>query len=372
MFDMKILGGVRGGATSAPVQEGNERTQQNESRARKGVGMFKRFAKYFCYSAAPAEIDSPTRSAQSRHYIGRPKNCVYVRTGKNAKYTATKKNGGVVPKPKDERLKAIPIKCGTCIECRREKARNWQIRLEAELQNDRNVRFMTMTFSDEFINLFDKDEIENAKECVKRFLDRWKHKYGKAPKHWLITEKGQKGSERIHLHGFLWTDKSAEEIEKIWQYGWIDTGQYVNESSIAYCVKYVFKYDEKHPGFNPKIFTSKGIGKGLIEKLKRQKYNRLGELEATVTLSDGSKIPMPEFLKRAVFTDEEREEMRIDQLNKGELFIQGVKYNVKEEDGRNQYMEALDRRRNDLAKMGFGKKKKNEDFDKKTLKYFAD
>lgn len=372
MFDMKILRGVRGGATSAPVQEESKRTQQTESRARKGVGMFKRFAKYFCYSAAPAEIESPTRFAQSRHRIGRPKNCVYVRTGRNAKYTATKKNGGNVPKPTDERLRAIPIKCGTCIECRREKARNWQIRLEAELQNDRNVRFMTMTFSDEFINLFNKDEIENAKECVKRFLDRWKHKYGKAPKHWLITEKGQKGSERIHLHGFIWTDKSAEEIEQIWQYGWIDTGQYVNESSIAYCVKYVFKYDEKHPGFNPKIFTSKGVGKGLIEKLKQQKYNRLGELEATVTLNNGSKVPMPEFLKREVFTDEEREEMRINQLNKGELFIQGIKYNVKEAEGRNKYMEALDRRRNDLAKMGFGKKKKNKDFDKKTLKYFAD
>lgn len=62
MFDMKILGGVRGSATSAPVQEESKRTQQTESRTRKGVDIFKRFAKYFCYSATPAKIESMPHS----------------------------------------------------------------------------------------------------------------------------------------------------------------------------------------------------------------------------------------------------------------------------------------------------------------------
>lgn len=369
---MKILGDERGGATSAPVQEGSAKTQQTEKRSRKGIGMFKRFATYFGYSAAPAEIVSPTHFVQSRHKIGRPKNCVYVRTGRNMKYAATKKNGGVIPRPKDERLKAIPIKCGTCIECRKEKARNWQIRLEEELKENRGAKFMTMTFSDEFIRIFDNDESENAKECVRRFFDRWKHEKGATPKHWLITEKGQKGSERIHIHGFIWTDLPTREIERIWSYGWVDTGSYVNESSIAYCVKYVFKYDEKHPGFNPKIFASKGLGKGLIEKLKEQKYNRLGELEPTIQLKDGTRVPMPEYLKREVFTDDEREQIRLKQLDKGELFIQGVCYDVKTEEGRKSYLSALDRRRDELSKMGYAKRKKSEKIDEKNLKYFDD
>ena len=46
----------------------------------------------------------------------------------------TKKNQGNVPKCKDERLRYVPAKCGKCIECRREKARNWRIRLAEELK----------------------------------------------------------------------------------------------------------------------------------------------------------------------------------------------------------------------------------------------
>ena len=61
----------------------------------------------------------------------------------------TKKNQGNVPECKDERLRYVPTKCGKCIECRKEKARNWRIRLAEELKNNPDALFITLTFNED-------------------------------------------------------------------------------------------------------------------------------------------------------------------------------------------------------------------------------
>ena len=58
--------------------------------------------------------------------------CLYPRLIKNPKYKKNKKNGGVIPAFLDERVLAVPIGCGECIECRKQKRRNWQVRLLEE------------------------------------------------------------------------------------------------------------------------------------------------------------------------------------------------------------------------------------------------
>ena len=60
-----------------------------------------------------------------------------------------KKNQGNVPECKDERLRYVPTKCGKCIECRKEEARNWRIRLAEELKNNPGALFITLTFNEE-------------------------------------------------------------------------------------------------------------------------------------------------------------------------------------------------------------------------------
>ena len=81
---------------------------------------------------------------------------------------------------------------------------------------------------------------EIAARAIKLFGKRWIKKYNGSIKHWLITELGHgkraehhKSTERLHLHGFLWTTKSASEIEETWTYGWVDTGEYVNDKSVG-------------------------------------------------------------------------------------------------------------------------------------------
>jgi hypothetical protein len=50
--------------------------------------------------------------------------CLYPKFIRNRKYTVTKKNGGNVPEVKDKRALMVPVGCGKCIECKKQKARN--------------------------------------------------------------------------------------------------------------------------------------------------------------------------------------------------------------------------------------------------------
>ena len=141
--------------------------------------------------------------------------------------------GGVVPKMNDKRIGMVPIGCGNCMECRKQKTREWQVRLSEEIRHDDSGQFVTMSFTDESLlelqgvienetfetlNGYNLDN-EIATKATRRFLERWRKKYKKSVKHWLITELGQTNTERIHLHGILFTKETKEEIQKIWKYG---------------------------------------------------------------------------------------------------------------------------------------------------------
>ena len=60
--------------------------------------------------------------------------CLYPNIIQNRKYIANKKNGGVIPPVNDERTLWVPVGCGKCIECRKQKARNWSVRLQEEIR----------------------------------------------------------------------------------------------------------------------------------------------------------------------------------------------------------------------------------------------
>ena len=155
--------------------------------------------------------------------------CLYPKLIKNPKYRINKKNNGNIPEMIDDRAAYVPIGCGKCIECRKQKADNWKIRLYEEVKTDKTGKFVTLTFSDEsLIKLWDYCEQKNyssynkdndiATKAVRLFLERYRKHYKKSMKHWLITELGHTGTERIHLHGILFTAVNNKEIERLWSY----------------------------------------------------------------------------------------------------------------------------------------------------------
>ena len=181
--------------------------------------------------------------------------CLYPKLIKNKKYEPNKENGGQVPSLNDERTLYVPVGCQNCIECDKQKRTHWRTRLLEEVKhNTQKGYFITLTFSDEnykelhnkvtnelndkLKETTDNKEIEKlntkktgynldnaiAARATRLFLERWRKKYKKSLRHWLITEIGHNGTENIHMHGIIWTDsEKIKTLAEIWNYGYIWT-----------------------------------------------------------------------------------------------------------------------------------------------------
>lgn len=273
--------------------------------------------------------------------------CLYPKFLINKKYTSTKKNGGIIPPIKDERTKYIPVGCGNCIECRKQKANSWKTRLMEEIKTTKNGIFITLTFSDEAYCQLHKEikpteketefDIDNrlATLAVRKFLERHRKKYRKPLRHWLITELGHNGTENIHLHGIIFTELPLKEIQDLWGYGYTwpnDTTQtpnYVNERTINYIIKYVTKVDKEHTLFKPKILTSKGIGSNYLNTTNAKTNQYRGEkTKEYYTTRTGTKITLPTYYKNKLYSEEEREQLWLNKLDKETRYVLGNEFDI--------------------------------------------
>jgi len=297
--------------------------------------------------------------------------CLYPRMIRNGKYLPNKKNGGQVPPVLDERVLYVAVGCQNCIECRKQRARGWQVRLLEDIKENKNGKFITLTFSNKSIYELNK-EIDEALEGynrdnaiaklgVRRFLERWRKEHGKSLRHWLVTEIGHKGTENIHLHGIVWTDESADMVEQIWQYGYVWKGQmvrgrlvnYVNEATVNYMTKYITKQDLQHRTFQARVLTSPGIGRNYTESRdsKGNEYSGTKTNEAYRTRT-GHKIAMPVYWRNKIYSDEEREKLWLQKLDKEERWVCGEKISVKK--GLGDYFKTVDWYRKLNTKLGYG------------------
>lgn len=293
----------------------------------------------------------------------------------NGKYKPNKKNGGIIPPLKDIRVKGVPIGCGNCMECRKKKAREWQVRLLEDVKHNKNGIMVTLTFSDksildlskqlkkikisrQFVKNVNGKEIKYNKqvikypeelkgydrdnaiatEAVRYFTEKWRKKYKKTIRHWLVTELGHNGTENIHLHGILWTDESISEIREKWGYGFIyprndheEKENYVSERTVNYIVKYIHKQDTINKHYKSKILVSNGIGKGYInsKEAERNKYKANGKTIETYKTRTGHDIAMPIYWRNHIYSEEEREKLWIEKLDTNERYVGGEKINIK-------------------------------------------
>lgn len=300
--------------------------------------------------------------------------CLYPKLIKNRKYTINKKNGGFIPPVTDPRTLYVPIACGKCIECMKRKARDWNVRLQEEIKPNRNGKFITLTFSNESIQELCKHEkLKNLKGyeldnqlatlATRLFLERWRKKFKKSLRHWLVTELGHNGTENIHLHGIVWTNETYATIGKIWNYGFIwprpetTVQTYVNSKTINYITKYVHKIDEKHKLYKPVILTSPGMGANYIKghnattnKYTPQKTNE------TYRTPSGHKIALPIYWRNKLYTDKEKESLWLEKLEKNIRYVCGEKVQA---DDTEAYYNLLKHYREINKQLGYGDDTKN-------------
>lgn len=271
--------------------------------------------------------------------------CLYPRKMINRKYTATAKNTvyvtdvptNAIPELTDLRCAYIEIPCGNCIECRKQKANEWRCRMSEELREHKYAYFVTLTFSPEELLKLTRET--RRCECnliagvaVRRFLERWRKKHGKSLRHWCISELGHEGTERLHLHGIIWSDTEIgkEYLEYYWHYGEIWCGEYCNQQTINYIVKYITKIDTDHKGFYGQIFASPGIGRRWVDRHQNDPtYTyRPGKSRTDYVLKNGQKVKMPTYFKNKIYNEDEREKIWRDFMDKEKISIMGIEHTL--------------------------------------------
>ena len=282
--------------------------------------------------------------------------CLYPKLIKNRKYMANKKNGGDIPAVLDQRVLWVPVGCGKCMECRKQKTRQWQVRLTEDIRENKNGKFVTFTFSDEELNKLENEikdlkgyerDNEVCRLAVRRYTERWRKKYKKTVRHWLVTEIGTTSTERVHLHGIIWHN-NKEDIVKIWKYGGVYIGSYVSDKTINYIVKYLNKTDKIHKEYKPKMFASQGIGKNYLNRKEseRNKYSKNGTVE-TYKNKKGYEMGLPIYWRNHIYNEEEREKLWIEKLDKQERWVDGEKVDISKGDKEYYKLLAEERRKKD-------------------------
>lgn len=290
--------------------------------------------------------------------------CLYPRLIKNKRYDSyIIRKGDIICE--DVRKKYVPVGCGNCYECRRQKAQQWRVRLMEELKVQKYAYFVTLTFSNESLIKLSKEigtkEVNTnaaATLAVRKFLERWRKRHGKSLRHWLITELGHEGTERIHLHGVLFptNELSNEKLFDIWKYGRSDTGEYCNERSINYIIKYVTKIDPDHKTFKPVILCSAGLGANFINENTKQIYKyRPKASPEYYRLPDGNKVALPIYLRNKLYTQEDRDKMWTDRLDRHEIYVNGIRVrNIDTIEGYQSYMRILSEQQKWNEAIGYG------------------
>lgn len=307
--------------------------------------------------------------------------CLYPELVQNPKYKPNKKNGGVIPAVPDARVKYVPVGCGNCMECRKQKSNQWRVRLAEEVKHSNERGWMvTLTFSNESIakvigQLSEETqqltgyEMDNAiaTRAIRLFLERWRKKYKTSLRHWFITELGHQGTENIHLHGIVWTDyQKARTLKDVWGYGFVWDGiteygevkSWVNEQTVNYMTKYVTKLDPLHKNYRSIILTSPGIGRQYINTpaAAANVYNGEKTQEAYYT-SKGIKIGLPIYYRNKIYSEAEREKLWLQKLDKNERWVDGIKIDISKEEKRYYAVLKDARKKNKL--LGYGSNEKN-------------
>ena len=104
------------------------------------------------------------------------------------------------------------------------------------------------------------------------------------------------------------------------------------------------------------------IGQEYITRqdAKNNKYNGENTKE-TYILPSGTRTALPIYYRNKIYTDEEREKLWINKLDKQERYVMGIKISVKKDE--NEYNKVLEQAQKDNERLGYGNR--DEEWNKK-------
>ena len=103
----------------------------------------------------------------------------------------------------------------------------------------------------------------------------------------------------------------------------------------------MLKQNEHDRNFIGKVLCSKGIGCGYFRRrdAKNNAFNPNGKTSEVYRLRNGAKIALPEYFRRKLYSDDERDKLWIEKQEKGFRYIMGEKVYVDDENTYNNLLE---------------------------------
>lgn len=272
--------------------------------------------------------------------------------------------------------RGVTIKCGMCPECRRARANEWTQRIDAEIRNTKDElrpRFITFTFDDNCAKEHGIEDLSKAKygqedrmvkDEVRKWAKRMDSKKAKQ-KHWFITEHGQEGTERIHVHGIVWADK-WDIVEECWKAGIVDLGE-IRGSTMPYLIKYIYKEPQVKKDYKPIILTTPGIGKCYVNEYNKRKHRwRREKTNEWYVLENGKRIPIGEYYRNKFWNEEDKRDRRKWLWLKQKKWVGGIEYDTSTDEGWRMMYEKINYEQTkiteDIKKIIYVPKKKQENF----------
>lgn len=251
----------------------------------------------------------------------------------------------------------IPVNCGKCLNCKKNRVNQWSLRLMKELEVSDSAKFVTLTYDTNYVPITERgmmtlkkvseklekiegeSKAEYRSRCQKRnekdvslqgffkrlryfekqrkglskeafeIISRGGKIEGKKIKFYAVGEYGTK-RHRPHYHIILFNVMDSESIKKAWPYGGIHI-DVVNANTIDYTLKYIMKSDGQKPrkGFDGEkefSLSSKKLGMNFLtpDVIRFHKKN----LDINYTHSSrGFKVGMPKIYRDRILDKKEKD-----------------------------------------------------------------
>lgn len=224
---------------------------------------------------------------------------------------------------------SIPVPCGRCPECKKQRINGWIFRLEEELKRSTTAIVVTLTYDTVHVPITNALYMSLKKEDVQKFFKRmrkavsseWnKHKgehdgpmawFQEEPqiKYYLCGEYGT-DTDRPHYHAIIFNLPDWTYVENAWQKGHVHYDLEISTAAMAYTTKYMDKpkriplhrNDDREPEFS---LMSKRLGDNYITPETIQ-YHKSDLLNRVYLSTQGKKITMPRYYKNKIYHEYEK------------------------------------------------------------------
>lgn len=216
-----------------------------------------------------------------------------------------------------------PVPCGTCYECKLSKVNEWVFRISKEIEISKSVHWVTLTYNSDNIPITKKGYLTLNKQDIQKFFKRLRKDNKEKIKYFIVGEYGGK-TERPHYHAVIMNADNHNKIINAWSINGNELGNIhfgsVNGDSIAYTLKYMMKNKDERDGDRIPEFRlmSKGIGRNYLTK-ENIKYHKKDLNRNYITTKQGYKIKLPEYYKKKIYNEKERQRQRTVAKARGEL-----------------------------------------------------